>query len=239
MQWRSIESAWNLMEETMKSTGKDYKRVAFMRSDVLYATPIDIFEADFLLSDKNNELAIIPGFAKHPVNDRMIYGPINAVRIWATERFHLLEEYVKYHAEDGYGMHPERFLNHSIFPRISSETGVEVFENVDICFYRVRAGDSLVISDCDDKDGGSTRGIELVDEQDRIENIIDRLCALYDFPDLRFQELRCGSEVEPTEIIRRHLARTTKVPGGGGGGGSGGGGGGGKQKKKKNKKSGK
>ena len=45
--------------------------------------------------DKNNEAAVIPGFAMFPVNDRMIYGPYAAVKIWATERFRRIDDHVQ------------------------------------------------------------------------------------------------------------------------------------------------
>ena len=76
----------------------------------------------------------------------MIYGPKKAVKIWAKERFMRLEEHVVSY-EPGYGMHSERFLNHSIFPAIR-RLGVPVYANPDICFFRARADSSTWITDC-------------------------------------------------------------------------------------------
>ena len=69
----------------MRRRGKvKYDRVAMLRSDVFYVTPFDMFETYGRLP---NSTAVVPGFGRRPVSDRMIVGPPKAVEIWATQRF--------------------------------------------------------------------------------------------------------------------------------------------------------
>jgi hypothetical protein len=155
--WHSIQSAWLLMERHATGHNVQYTRVAMLRSDVMYATPIDIYRLDNennndtdVLFDRENRYAVVPAFAKHPVNDRMIYGPYAAVKIWAAERFARLETHVQSILKEmpGYGMHSERFLNHTIFPAIR-EAGIKIHEHPHMCFFRVRTDETVWVSDCD------------------------------------------------------------------------------------------
>eukprot|EP00560_Eucampia_antarctica_P007899 CAMPEP_0197825672 /NCGR_PEP_ID=MMETSP1437-20131217/2716_1 /TAXON_ID=49252 ORGANISM="Eucampia antarctica, Strain CCMP1452" /NCGR_SAMPLE_ID=MMETSP1437 /ASSEMBLY_ACC=CAM_ASM_001096 /LENGTH=771 /DNA_ID=CAMNT_0043425775 /DNA_START=130 /DNA_END=2442 /DNA_ORIENTATION=+ len=164
MQWNSIQSAWEMMEEYSKMHGFEYERVAFLRTDAFYALPIDIFQVDKDTFDYNNRYAVIPAFARYPVNDRMMYGPYKAVKIWATERFQRIEHYIDSCETKGFGMHQERYIGNGILPAIREETGYEIVENVDICFYRTRAADTVLINDCSDPTGGAVRGIEEIDQ---------------------------------------------------------------------------
>eukprot|EP00557_Chaetoceros_sp_GSL56_P003286 CAMPEP_0176499560 /NCGR_PEP_ID=MMETSP0200_2-20121128/12997_1 /TAXON_ID=947934 /ORGANISM="Chaetoceros sp., Strain GSL56" /LENGTH=1200 /DNA_ID=CAMNT_0017897997 /DNA_START=264 /DNA_END=3866 /DNA_ORIENTATION=+ len=192
MQWNSIQTAWQLMEDHAVTIGSKYQRVAFFRSDAFYATPIDIFKVDKDTYDYNNEFAIIPGFARFPVNDRMMYGPTEAVRIWATQRFERLEHHIATYEFEGYGMHSERYMEHEILPAIQNETGHEVIENVDICFYRTRAGYSVLISDCSHPTGGTVRGMEDIDQVALVESIVHLKCIQNSTSD-SFEELRCSN----------------------------------------------
>jgi hypothetical protein len=212
--WHGQESVWNLMvannhgdgERTVASSSpKHYSRVAMLRSDVVYVTPIDIFKIparqdsaksknkqgffSWLMTsgtnvqgdddddgsggwDYKNAVAVIPNFARHPVNDRMIYGPYDAVKIWASERFlrlptqHLRN--LQQHERDrhsindtstskikagislrqGDGVHSERFLCFTIFPAIRN-AGIEIRSDPDLCFLRARADESIRFADCD------------------------------------------------------------------------------------------
>ena len=65
--WHSIQSSWNLMQSFEKENGLKYKQVAMIRSDVFYAAPLDIYNAS------DDRTAVIPGFGRYPVSDRMIY----------------------------------------------------------------------------------------------------------------------------------------------------------------------
>jgi hypothetical protein len=130
--WHSIQSAWLLMERHASEQNVQYTRVAMLRADVMYATSIDIYRLDNdhnndpdpdpdpdtnadALFDRENRIAVVPSFAKFPVNDRLIYGPHAAVKIWAVERFARLEIHVQSILKDdpGFGIHSERFLNHT------------------------------------------------------------------------------------------------------------------------------
>jgi len=175
-QWHSIEAVWNHMEATSKRLGKTYERVAMLRNDVMYMTPVDIYELEHEKYDFDNRHAIIPDFARFPVNDRMIYGPREAVKMWATQRFPLIDNHVVTYPEPGFGMHSERFLNHTILTPIQNDFGIEVRTNPDICFFPVRADQSTWISDCTTT-GGATRGFRGKPLMKYVERILGRPCV--------------------------------------------------------------
>ena len=144
--WLGQEAVWQAMEES----GQHYSRVAMFRNDMLYVTPIDIYRLpggnDNL--DLRNEVAVVPGFANFPVNDRMIYGPYDAVRIWASGRLSRLRDHARRVAPLGHGIHDEQFLQHSIFPAIRQAGIPIVTAPVDLCFLRVRSDQSIRMGDC-------------------------------------------------------------------------------------------
>lgn len=158
--WHSIQSVYQLMERTATATKNiQYTTVAMLRSDVVYANPIDIHDAasknDSSSSSspsgaKQHQPVTIPNFGKHPVSDRIIYGPAAAVKIWATERFARLESHVQYVQEHdpGWGMHSERFMNTTIFPAIR-EIAITVRQHPTLCFLRARADETVWVSDCE------------------------------------------------------------------------------------------
>lgn len=80
------------MEITGCQLGVEYSRVGMFRSDVLYLKPIDISMLNQGVFDSRNRHVVVPGFARYPANDRMIYGNVEGVKIWATRRFSLVEE---------------------------------------------------------------------------------------------------------------------------------------------------
>jgi hypothetical protein len=175
-QWHSIEFAFKLMEITGRQMGVQYSRVGMLRSDVLYMTPIDIAMLDRGVIDSRNRHVVVAGFAMMPVNDRMVYGNYEAVKIWATHRFALVEERAKARQEPGYVMHSERFLNYTVFPEIW-KAGYPVNVNKDICFVRTRADESAMISDC--IMSGTTRGWGKINKLARVESIVQRNCTRF------------------------------------------------------------
>jgi hypothetical protein len=167
-QWHSIQSAFQLMDYTSKLQNISYSRVGMFRSDCLYVTPIDIAslggssnvssstqtggevasmaaEGQLPRYDVGNQFFVTPGFALWPVNDRLVYGPYDAVKIWATKRFDLVEESAKSQNNPGYTMHSERFLNTTVFPAMEG-LGFGHVSNGFICFLRTRAvgGNELI-----------------------------------------------------------------------------------------------
>jgi len=176
-QWHSINSVFNEMEATCWQHNIRYKRVAMLRLDVFYATPVDIYKLNHETLDSSNQYAVIPAFGKHPVNDRLIYGPYRAVKIWATERFTRIEDHVLTY-ERGYGMHSERFLNHSILPAIERITGTRVRENPDVCFMRVRPNGAVWTWDCNPspRKRGASKRVK-IDKKMLIESILERNCT--------------------------------------------------------------
>lgn len=192
--WHSMETVWNLMEthrsnksstsglrrdnasspnDREQQTGEPYGRVAMFRSDVLYTGPIDIYELPDNSTDQDNRFAVIPDFANHPVNDRMFIGPAAAVKIYAAGRFERLEEHVHRVLPTGIGIHPEKFLHHTIFPAIRNETGVAILPmpSQRLCFLRVRSDASVRFTDC---------GVGCASDENRkvVEHIVQRSCRL-------------------------------------------------------------
>ena len=58
------------MEQAAQELRVNYTRVAMLRDDVLFVTPIDILLNGKGKVDYANNVAVIPAFAKWPVNDR-------------------------------------------------------------------------------------------------------------------------------------------------------------------------
>jgi hypothetical protein len=167
--WLGQEAAWNAMEDTKQH----YSRVAMLRNDMLYVTPMDIYRLPGSHTlDFWNQYAVIPGgFGNHPVNDRMIYGPYDAVRIWATGRLSRLLEHVRRVAPLGHGIHDEQFLYHTIFPAIR-DAGIPILTaTTEMCFLRVRSDQSIRLGDCG-------RGCVHAHNQAVIETMLERTCRL-------------------------------------------------------------
>ena len=145
--WHSISTVWELMKEYASSHAIKYKRVAMMRIDAMYITPIDIFgTAPEKYYDGFNNRSVVPGYAAYPVNDRLFYGPYEAAEIWAYGRFSRIDHYVH---ELRRPLHPERFLATEIFPAIR-ELNISIDEDPHLCFLRARA-DGSVWDDCPER----------------------------------------------------------------------------------------
>jgi len=171
--WHSQESVWNLMEPPSgrHQQHKHYSRVAMLRSDILYVTPIDIYKLPDGSMDYENKYAVVPNFANFPVNDRMIYGPADAVQIWAAGRFKRLQRHVERIVETGDGIHPERYLFHTIFPAIR-DAGVPILPgSKELCFLRVRSDLSIRAGDCG-------RGCVTNHNKRAVEYLLQRPCLL-------------------------------------------------------------
>lgn len=205
-QWHSIQAVWDAMEEAAPSfstSTPQYRRVAVLRNDVIYLTPIDIYGVPSSLSssvsthvvsdsdsdsdkkspmplplpltvspcdDENIDgISVIPKFARFPVNDRLIYGPYDAVKIWASERFERVEAFaqqtVHHPTLKGMTMHSETFMNYGLLSAIHGRPVVDnsgdsnnhvnkkfhhrVLQDPTICFLRVRADGAIWTEDCE------------------------------------------------------------------------------------------
>lgn len=181
--WHSQDAVW----KTMESSLQHYTRVAMLRSDVLFVTPVDIYRNPDGSLDYENRFAVIPNFSNFPVNDRMIYGPADAVRIWAAGRFVHLDRHVQ--STVGDGLHSEKYLSKTIFPLIE-DAGIPILKaSQDICFLRVRSDLSLRVQDCGRK---CVNGHNL----DVIQVLLQRKCVLNDNnPDVSI--LECNADVQP------------------------------------------
>ena len=191
-QWHSIQSVWEDMEQHAKQLHRNYTRVAMLRNDVVYVTPFDIYQIGTTGTAPKSEIlnkAVVPNWARFPINDRMLAGPYRAVKVWATERFERLETHVLTYEEPGYGMHSERFLNHSIFPAIR-DMGVEVVADPDICFFRARADGSTWINDCTTRNGAA-RGFRKIDTQKLVEDLVGKSCQRSKF-NAKTLQLHCN-----------------------------------------------
>lgn len=148
--WHSVQQVWYAMEEYAKQEGFQYTQVAMLRSDVLYMTPIPLYEYPHQV--------VVPGFGRYPVSDRIVYGPADAVKVWATGRFERVEEHVQFMKKKkyGWGLHSERFMHFAIFPAMrkalssNDERGDDaIVEHPTLCFFRARADETVWVSDCD------------------------------------------------------------------------------------------
>jgi hypothetical protein len=204
-QWHSIDAVWNDMVHKGKLWNKNYTRVAMLRNDVMFVTPFNIYQLQLdngngngnhnTTFDYDNNKVAVPNWARFPINDRMVYGPYQAIQIWATERFTRLEDHVRSY-EPGYGMHSERFLNHSIFPAIREHVlGFQVVANPDICFFRVRADGSVWLNDCTTRDGAA-KGFRTRDTLALVESIIGRKCIQSKYSQ-RIIQARCADDEQP------------------------------------------
>eukprot|EP00977_Amphora_coffeiformis_P015143 scaffold4425_cov168-Amphora_coffeaeformis.AAC.5 len=149
--WHAQDAVWALLESSQTKAGsiKHYSRIAMLRLDVVYLTPINIYELPNKALDYDNAVAVIPNFARHPVNDRMIYGPYEAVQVWASQRMSRLDQHGRFIAQHapGDGIHSERFLNYTIFPVIR-QRGISIQTHPDMCFLRTRADGGVRFTDC-------------------------------------------------------------------------------------------
>ena len=179
--WHSIQRSYRLMEQYEKKLNVKYTRVAMLRSDVVYVTPVDMYFVNQTLpKDTDNRVAVIPGFGKHPVSDRLIYGPREAVHIWATQRFPRLDEHVQmiYNSTQhhGFGMHSERFVGLTLLPLIQQTTDVTIYEHDTLCFFRARPDETVWVKDCH---SASTHSIQSNMQHPRevLRQILGRPCS--------------------------------------------------------------
>ena len=183
-QWHSIDKVFWLMENHMNQTNKKYTRVAMLRNDAMYLSSIDILRLDNDGNstkdvqsdiDVDNQHFVIPFFASFPVNDRMIYGPYDAVKIWATKRFDFLEERAKDNESRGYVMHSERFMESHIFPAME-KLGYMRNVHSGLCLVRTRPSSRALLNDCT-LAGGAAKGFETATAAiSEIESIVGRPC---------------------------------------------------------------
>ena len=163
--WHTIQSSWNLMDSFSNENNIRYEQVAMIRSDVMYVTSVDIFDGGCEhnrcpIKNYSNlgvippfqhpsDKVVIPGFARWKRNDRMIYGPYDAVKIWSTTRFENLDEHVQFikGVRYGFGMHSESFVEYNLLPNIGSK-GYQIVEHSHLCFFRVRVDESVWWDDC-------------------------------------------------------------------------------------------
>jgi hypothetical protein len=190
-QWHSISQVWSAMEHGAMMLQRNYTRVAMLRNDVVYVTPFDIYQVSNTTRDDANQLVVVPNWARFPINDRMVYGPHTAVKIWATERFERLETHVRTYSEPGYGLHSERFLNHSIFPPIR-DLGYTVTANPELCFFRARADGTAWINDCATRDGAAIGFRNLDMAQRLVEELVGHSCIRGKFKQ-RIVQVDCTS----------------------------------------------
>jgi hypothetical protein len=191
--WHSQTRVFERMDQVEATNGRVnqpvtlsyYSRVAMLRLDVVFMTPIDIYKVpndpspdqysvtsavpgsswknplvepisnpNYYFYDLDNKHAVIPGFASFPINDRMIMGPYETVKIWATQRWHLHEEYIclittnpNKFALRKFGLHDERMLAHLVIPLMRRQQGVQIMVDRNLYFSRVRADGSIWILD--------------------------------------------------------------------------------------------
>lgn len=182
--WHNLESVWKLMEshEQQKLGGTKYDQVAMIRLDSVYVTPIDIFHYDDerIRGDDWKKTAVIPGFARFPVNDRLVYGPREAVKMWSN-RFDLID----YHIQNArakhkaIGLHSEHFLDKTVFPLLRVQ-GYAIVTDDDMCFLRARADNVLWVLDCKNDRNVNTAHAWMNDQaqmQTKVEMLLGKKCV--------------------------------------------------------------
>jgi hypothetical protein len=181
--WHSIAECWRLMEAQASRTGIRYSRVAMLRSDVVYMTPVDIWERGTPgIYDVSNRVAVIPGFGKFPVSDRLIYGPYEAVRLWADTRFARLEQHVAWAQahQPGMALHSETFVQQLLLTMRAEVPNLTVDEHETMCFFRARVDESVWMDDCDHAPLYASPLIQHVLPANRraaVEAVIGRACT--------------------------------------------------------------
>lgn len=168
-----------------------------LRSDVVYMTPIDIWETGRRgVHDVENKVAVIPGFGRHPVSDRMVYGPYEAVRQWSATRFRSLDQHVQWILKNkpGWGMHSEKFVDYTVLPAMR-RTGASVEEHTTMCFFRARPDETVWLDDCNGAPGVSSPEIwDYLNEnrQAAVAAVLGRNCSDKVIPITRmFSALDC------------------------------------------------
>lgn len=142
-QWHSIQSAWQLMEQSENATGQKHTTVGVLRSDVVFVTPIPV--------QGSTQGVTIPGFARYPVNDGLAYGERDAIQIYASERFTRLKEHMEFvnWKHPGTGIHPQSYLSWTIFPAmLDAIQPQEIYEHPSVCFLRAKIPEAVEVADC-------------------------------------------------------------------------------------------
>ncbi|KAL3933027.1 MAG: hypothetical protein SGBAC_010574 [Bacillariaceae sp.] len=191
-QWHSIEFAFKLMDFHAKQKGVTYSRVGMFRNDAMYLTTIDIALLDKGVADTKNKVISVAPFARYPINDRMVYGPYDAIKIWSTKRFELIENRVALAQDPGFEMHSERFLNGTVFPAMEA-LGYTTEMNRDVCFARTRADEAALANDC--TVGGMTRGFGSVNKKELVESIVGKKCTSYKMG-FKWLGVGCGDGIQ-------------------------------------------
>ena len=160
------------MKENELAHNSQYDRVAMLRSDLVYMTPIDIFTKANGERDEDNNVVVIPNFAKYPVNDRLVYGPAEAVKVWASERFDRMEDHVNrtFYREYGWGLHSERFVAHALLP-VMRQNNFTVEQHPTMCMFRARADQTVLYQDC-----GRVARYLGGDVKEKLEAVLEQSC---------------------------------------------------------------
>jgi len=173
--WHSIQSVYQLMEQTGQNKNVAYSHVAMLRSDVMYVTPVNVLEF--------SDTIVLPGFANYPSGDRSVFGPAPAVRIWATERFQRLDDHVHSlftRGQKGLGMHSETFVHSALLPSMRTAVpNIRTRNHPSMCFFRARADFTVRVDDCGHLNiaGGDT-----TKTRTHVEGLLGRACGEYTMP---------------------------------------------------------
>ncbi len=152
-QWHSIAGVWSLMRQhedlilsglQNHSGAHYYQQIGLLRSDVYYATPVDVFAHPAAIAD----------FAHWGgLNDRLFYGKREYAEVWA-DRFSFSSEF-----EATYMKSPDRYHSESYVAALMQSRNVPVTKNKKLCMWRLRPGLIVRVRDCSlgtDSAGGFT-----------------------------------------------------------------------------------
>jgi hypothetical protein len=126
--------------------------------------------------DIHNQYVMIPGFASYPANDRLIIGPHDGVKIWATQRWDLYEQHVQYmlthktYTSPDYGLHDEGLVGYTLLPKIENDLQYKVMMDRHMYFFRVRADGAIWLIDSPYEERETTERVLL-------ETLLGRNCT--------------------------------------------------------------
>ncbi len=127
--WDGMQLAWEFMDIHRREQDIQYDLVAVLGLDLAVLSEIDLFERGVMDSGmrRNNDFVLFDIFSSSgelpPSPDRgIVMGSHDAIKIWMTERFHQLDNYLDRLAVEnsGIGFVKDRFLADEMIPRLSA-----------------------------------------------------------------------------------------------------------------------
>lgn len=146
--WHSIESGWKLLEAYENKVWNRYERVGFFRLDSFYTHPINVMSTALAVIPPNFHLKEEPS----GVNDRLFFGSRDIGKIWASERFHSIPNFLSWYKSIKKGeahhhhVNSKEFLMYLLVEKWALR---DIISLRNICIQRVRPDGKVQKSDCE------------------------------------------------------------------------------------------